>query len=224
MNPQFAEILAHPTDTVAIVKPESFTVVECNFKFIVVGTCVFDVLDCNVSQEKKKEICSQVTSNGYCIADYKGSLGRLHFNRIKVGSEDFCVVRVTTQTNATQQYQSLFEKNVAGVFRTSIQGQVLSCNIAFARMLGYASVEDVLFVNAETFYPNKNDRSSFIEALRHGGVVTNFEITLRRKDGVVITGLENTYLEIESDGSEVIIGTIIDISHQKKIEKELLER
>ncbi|HEY2094731.1 MAG TPA: GAF domain-containing protein [Thermoanaerobaculia bacterium] len=42
------------------------------------------------------------------------------------------------------RYRMLFERNIAGVFRTTRDGRILDCNSAFANALGYTSREDLL--------------------------------------------------------------------------------
>src|SRR5437868_1065696 len=41
--------------------------------------------------------------------------------------------------NSDENYRLLFKKNLAGVFVTKINGEIIDCNDSFARMLGYKS-------------------------------------------------------------------------------------
>ena len=57
---------------------------------------------------------------------------------------------VTEQRRADQalrisesRYRTLFERNLAGVFRSTLEGRILDCNESFARMFGYESPEEV---------------------------------------------------------------------------------
>src|SRR3954470_4800157 len=67
------------------------------------------------------------------------------------------------------RYRLLFERNLAGVFRSTIDGKFLDCNDAFARMYGYESREQVLGQFASDFYPNPGERTAFIDRLRKAG-------------------------------------------------------
>ncbi len=54
--------------------------------------------------------------------------------------------------SSERRYRLLFERNLAGLFRTTLDGRILDCNSAFARILGYPSREDVLKVSALDLY------------------------------------------------------------------------
>ena len=43
-----------------------------------------------------------------------------------------------------RRYRTLFERNLAGVYRSTLDGRILDCNESFARIFGYASREEVL--------------------------------------------------------------------------------
>src|SRR5262249_37042004 len=43
-----------------------------------------------------------------------------------------------------QRYKMLFERNIAGVFRTTLDGRFLDCNDALAAYLGYGSRDELL--------------------------------------------------------------------------------
>src|SRR5439155_1773000 len=100
-----------------------------------------------------------------------------------------------------QQYRLLFERNQAGVYRTSVHGEVLACNAALARMLGLSSPEEVLATSALQYYCDPKERERFLAQLREGGAIANFELRLRRPDGTEIWILENANLLPAKDGS-----------------------
>src|SRR5207247_4147780 len=43
-----------------------------------------------------------------------------------------------------QRYRLLFDRNLAGLFHSTLDGRILDCNESFARMFGYASRDEVL--------------------------------------------------------------------------------
>src|SRR5712692_4420996 len=53
---------------------------------------------------------------------------------------------------AEARYRSLFERNKAGVFRTTFEGRFLDCNQAFAQIFGYERKE-LLALPAHVIYP-----------------------------------------------------------------------
>jgi diguanylate cyclase (GGDEF)-like protein/PAS domain S-box-containing protein len=114
------------------------------------------------------------------------------------------------------RYRLLFEQNLAGVYRATLQGRILECNEAFARMLGYASAAEVLERSAWDLFASREDRERSLRQLRERGSLTNFELRLRRKDGSTLWVLENETLLRRDDGEgDVVAGTLIDVTDRK---------
>ncbi len=123
---------------------------------------------------------------------------------------------------AELRYRLLFERNLAGVFRSTVSGKLLDCNAAFAQIFGYESREQVLRQAAQDFYRSPEHRSLAIEYLLRHRVLLDFEDCLRRRDGSPVWILENEMLVEEPGvGEPVILGTLIDISERKRAEHEL---
>ncbi len=120
-----------------------------------------------------------------------------------------------------KRYRQLFERNMAGVYRTTPDGLILDCNEAFARILGCGSPAEVLTRSAADFYPNAGARSEMLEALRSQGELHNHEISLRRTDGSEVVALANMSLVEDGAGGSVIEGTMIDITERMEIEDRL---
>lgn len=130
------------------------------------------------------------------------------------------------QSSATSEwrYRLLFELNLAGVYRTTLDGRILDCNESLAAMLGYASREEVMALRAQDLYLKKTDRDAFLRRLRKTGVLTNSEFCLKRKDGTPIYILENVTLVPDASGELTIIqGTAVDITERKHAEEALRE-
>ncbi|MCU1311711.1 MAG: multi-sensor hybrid histidine kinase [Candidatus Angelobacter sp.] len=123
-----------------------------------------------------------------------------------------------------ERYRQLFERNLAGVYVSTLAGELLDCNDSFAHIYGYASREEVLEVPALDFYIAEEDRSKFMERLCESKVLTNVETLSRRKDGAAIWVLENVALiEGNSDAPDTIQGTLVDITERKYAEQALIE-
>ena len=120
------------------------------------------------------------------------------------------------------RYRMLFEKNLSGVYRSTLSGEMLDCNDAFVKMLGYESKEEFLRINTKAVYSKDSPRAKFIADLQKNKNLTNYELILQKKDGTTIWALENVSL-VESDiyPEPVIEGTIIDITQRKQSEDEL---
>jgi len=121
-----------------------------------------------------------------------------------------------------KRYRLLFEKNLAGILRTTLQGRILECNEAFARMLGYDSSADLLSVNVQELYQEASDRAELIDRLSEQKYITQQEVCFRRKDGSPIWILTNMNLVESDEPCELtVVGTTFDITEGKKSREEL---
>ncbi len=121
-----------------------------------------------------------------------------------------------------ERYRLLFERNLAGVYRCTSDGQILDCNEAFARMCGFASCNEALEHNGWEFFRSSPDRQAALTRLTKLGTLTNFETRLVRKDGRPVWILENASFLKGKDGTVAAIeGTLFDISDRKNAEQML---
>ncbi|MGD2247478.1 MAG: DUF835 domain-containing protein [Candidatus Methanofastidiosia archaeon] len=116
-----------------------------------------------------------------------------------------------------KRYRLLFEKNVAGVYRSNITGKLLECNTSFATMLGYDSPEEILEHETWDLYKDTQQRKKFLKKLKAHHTLTNFEECLYKKDGIPVWVLENVSL----DENGILQGTLIDITERKRAEMQL---
>ena len=121
------------------------------------------------------------------------------------------------------RYRQLFERNLAGVFRSTVDGRFLDCNEAFARTFGYASRQELLARTTSDLYFDPKDHELALIRLKQEKFLTNCEFRLRRQDGTSVWALVNETLLEEEGESGLIEGTIIDITARKRAEAELQE-
>jgi diguanylate cyclase (GGDEF)-like protein/PAS domain S-box-containing protein len=121
-----------------------------------------------------------------------------------------------------ERYRLLFERNLAGVYRTALDGRILDCNEAFARIFGYESRDELLAMNVAEVYFRPTDRDDFLARLREQKTLTNEEGCLRRRDGAPVWILENVTIHEEEDGEPAVLeGTLIDITARKRAEEQI---
>lgn len=127
-----------------------------------------------------------------------------------------------TIVESERKYRQLFERNLAGVYQTNIEGTIINCNDAFAGMIGYASSEDLIGKNADLMYFKKTDRKKFIGKLQKDGFLKNFESVLKHKDNHEVYIIENIVLQQSPISKESIIeGVMLDITVSKMAERKL---
>ena len=111
-----------------------------------------------------------------------------------------------------RRYRLLFERNLAGLYRSTLDGRIIECNSALARILGYPSRDDVLALNTHELYLDPEDREVTLAALIQQKFLVNYEICLRRKDGSPVWVLANESLLEAEPGAPVLEGSLIDIT------------
>ncbi|HEX7705794.1 MAG TPA: GAF domain-containing protein [Thermoanaerobaculia bacterium] len=109
-----------------------------------------------------------------------------------------------------ERYRLLFEKNVAGVFRTTVDGDILDCNDAFVEYLGYASREELLSRKSWDLYPERADRESFLARLGSEQVMTNVRMKMKRKDGTPVNSVVNVSFIPGANGEAQLLGTLVE--------------
>jgi two-component system sensor histidine kinase/response regulator len=121
-----------------------------------------------------------------------------------------------------ERHRRFFERSPSGIYRTTLDGSLLDCNAAFARILGYASREECLARSMTEHYSVAGDRGEFVARLMNDNTLADFESKLRGLDGRPVWVLETaTLLESGNGGSSVIEGTILDITQRKEAEDAL---
>jgi len=117
-------------------------------------------------------------------------------------------------------YDQLVGRNLAGVFRTTLDGRFLECNDAMARILGFADRAELMALPAVSIYPSKEAREDFLGTLMREKQLINFELTLKHRSGRPVEVLENIFLDEPENGMATIQGTLIDITAIKQAELE----
>ena len=139
------------------------------------------------------------------------------------------VTDITEQTLALlatqkseERYRQIFERNMAGVYKTHVDGTILEANPMFAKILGQTSAEDLIGKNIKEFYVEKLDRTGYIERLRKEKSLNNYISKLKRKDGKELTLNNNVSIYKDEDGLyNIIEGTLIDITEVEETAKAL---
>lgn len=121
-----------------------------------------------------------------------------------------------------EKYRKFFEEDLSGVFVSTPQGKIKSCNQAYVRMMEYDSVEELLSSNAEEHYSNPQDRNDFLNLLREKRKLSDYEGSLVTKKGKKLHTLENIIGIFNKDNKLVEFwGYVNDITEKKNAEKAL---
>jgi len=94
----------------------------------------------------------------------------------------------------------LLERRKVGFYRQTLDGRVVECNDAFAKILGYDSREEVLRTGQLDYFV-KSDFPTLIAALEDLRTIDNVSVCLRRRNGTLVWVNQNIG-SIEDDGGE----------------------
>ena len=120
-----------------------------------------------------------------------------------------------------KKYHTLNDNIPVGIFRTCPDGKLLSMNPALIRMLGYESEKEILNIPAADFYADPKRRRELLERLNREGVVTDFELLLKRKDGSTVWVSESVRAVADENGNFIYLdGIVEDITQRKRSEEQ----
>lgn len=126
-----------------------------------------------------------------------------------------------------KKYRDIFEYSTEGIFQATPTGEIISANIAFAKILGYENSDELKenisnLVSDLYMPPSQLERAKYI--LAEEGAISQFEFGIQKKNG------EEAWLSISArivrdDHSNIAMyeGTISDVTRRKRIESALLK-
>jgi len=119
-------------------------------------------------------------------------------------------------------FRKFVENSPQGAYITSVDGELAWHNVAFAEALGY-SKDDLLSKNVSDFYANPEDRERFLKEIMEKGIVRDFELDMKAKDGSIVHAL--IYARAVRKGTQItgFKGHMINITKRKNLEEELNE-
>jgi two-component system cell cycle sensor histidine kinase/response regulator CckA len=124
-----------------------------------------------------------------------------------------------------QRYRDLFEGALLGIYVSRPNGDLVACNAAFARMLGFASIAEAIGSRMHELYSEREDRDRFVASVREQGRLEHHRGRLRRRDGGVVDVIETVVGEFDESGLLIELrGFLFDITASVEADLALLER
>jgi diguanylate cyclase (GGDEF)-like protein/PAS domain S-box-containing protein len=118
-----------------------------------------------------------------------------------------------------KKFRQLVSGALVGIFRTTLDGQVLDANPVMLQTLGYTSTTELNQVGIESIYVDPHDRQHLMEQLRQSPV-RGFEVLVKRKSGEIFFAAFSAHFT-EGSGEQLLEGTLEDITERKQIEMAL---
>ena len=132
--------------------------------------------------------------------------------------EDRLVAANVEYTNLLNQIQDVY-------YRCDTEGNLIVASRSWATLLGYDDISECLGKSiADDFYLNPPDRKKFQDEIHRAGKVTDYVVTLRKKDGSPVVVATSSHLCYDSAGKILgIEGTFRDITESKRQDERLME-
>jgi PAS domain S-box-containing protein len=124
-----------------------------------------------------------------------------------------------------ERFRSLYENVTIGIYRTTLDGQILLANPAMVSMLGFDTFEQLAQRNLlQEGYEPDYPRSKFLKTIENDGKIIGLESAWNRKDGKALFVRESANA-VRDDSGRILYydGTVEDITDRKKIEDALHE-
>jgi PAS domain S-box-containing protein len=134
---------------------------------------------------------------------------------------------LATLRTSEEKFRTLFENLELGVLEVDQEDRVIYTNEAFNKMLGYTSEEIQGKIAHALFLAKKEEVKTFEKnnALREKGKGSVYELTLQRKDGILITSVISGAPVFDLQGNvKGSVGIHWDVTKIRSMEKTMLEQ
>jgi PAS domain S-box-containing protein len=137
------------------------------------------------------------------------------------------LVDITEQKRAEENYRSIFENAVVGIYQSTPEGRFLAVNSAFARIFGYKSPQEIINMGegfAEELYVRRDERKALQQLLEQHAEVQAFDCEAYRRDGAKIWVRDNARAVRDSKGRLAYYeGFLRDITVEKQAAECIIE-
>ncbi|MFB3925598.1 MAG: sigma 54-interacting transcriptional regulator [Syntrophales bacterium] len=119
------------------------------------------------------------------------------------------------------KYRRIFENIQDVYFEADTNGFILEISPSAGKLLNYTR-DELINKYMPDLYHRSNDKNDLFKIVKENGVLSDYELSMKDKDGNILVCSINARLLNDEFGSR-IIGSIRDISRRKSMEKKLRE-
>jgi diguanylate cyclase (GGDEF)-like protein/PAS domain S-box-containing protein len=127
--------------------------------------------------------------------------------------------RLENELQLETKFRRLFERNLAAVFSWRSDGVIVDCNVAFVKLLGLRSREDLIGRSYWDFQADPAFREQLRGTLQEEAL-SNCDVSLRRDDGVILHLLKNI-TPVQTAEGMLYETTAIDVTQLRLNQAEL---
>jgi PAS domain S-box-containing protein len=180
-------------------------------------------------------IVSDLLTKGHCISEQEIIANDGRRLPVEINTHVFdldgsptmisCVRDISERKEAERQYREIFEGAQEGIYRTSMERKFVAANSSMARILGYASPQELVSTITDTnveLWLDPNDRTRCAALLDENGSVRGVECQLKRKDGSALWASINARIVYGADGRPLYYdGFVQDITERRRMQDAL---
>jgi PAS domain S-box-containing protein len=133
---------------------------------------------------------------------------------------------VSALAESEEKYRAIFDHSPVGIFRSTLDGELVEGNPALGRMFGYLSREDFLGrgLRVDSVYADAAVRGELLRRLSSSVGSVSLEVEFIRKDGSRFDGVLTASIQQDAAGRPAFLnGVVEDVSERKQIERDLAQ-
>ena len=120
------------------------------------------------------------------------------------------------------RYRRFFDEDITGDSLATVDGEIIDCNRAFARIFGFEDADEVKGLNIVTFYPRSADRPAVLERLRKERKLEGIDLELLHRSGRPIYCIGNLIGHFDQQDELIQISAyLFDDTKRVMLEKDL---
>jgi two-component system, sensor histidine kinase and response regulator len=116
------------------------------------------------------------------------------------------------------KFRQLIENAPLGISVTTPEGEVVSTNKAMLDLYGLETQEEFARLNISERYCDPADRKRFLEMLERDGLVKDFQVQLKKKDGSNIWCSMSNIMQVSESNEKSLITIMDNIQNRKDFE------
>ena len=148
-----------------------------------------------------------------------------HITGVSVFVRDITKRRhVEVKMNRNQQLLTSINRNInEAIFRSTAQEGLVYVNQAFVDMFGFKNKQDALSTPSDQLYHDIERRNELVAKILKDSLLENEQVTFKKKDGSLFTGLINSSITIDEEGKSFFDGALRDVTTFQQTQQELAE-
>ena len=120
------------------------------------------------------------------------------------------------------RYRRFFDEDITGDSLSTVDGKIIDCNRAFARIFGFEHADEVIGLNIAAFYPRATDRPAVLERLRKERKLEGIDLQLLHRSGRPLYCIGNLIGHFDQQGELIQISAyLFDDTKRVMLEKDL---